>query len=406
MVVTIRYGAAGLEVALPYHQQLLSAIRCVPQRRWNAKRKLWEIPDTKHHGDSLLASLWDTGLFRAGEFDSAFDARSDSSLPAEEPQTGWVSLCHERAIAMHYSHRTIRSYLSWIKRFIVFFSPRDVSELAEKDINTFLTDLAVNGRVSASTQNQALAALLFLFRNVVGQDVGDLGSVVRARKPVRLPVVLTVRETKILLDHLTGDARLVATILYGGGLRLSECLALRIQDIDFEKHEVLIRDGKGGKDRVTMLPETVIPVLKRHLATVRDIHRQDVKDSWGRVQLPDAIARKYPNADRDWRWQWVFPQRRRWKNGKSGEEGRHHLDPSVVQKAVKKGVVDAGLTKRAGCHTLRHSFATHLIQHGYDIRTVQELLGHKDVRTTMIYTHVLNRGPGGVRSPLDRMELG
>ena len=306
---------------------------------------------------------------------------------------------------MHYSPRTIRSYLNWIERFIGFFSPREIPGLSEQDINTFLTDLAVNGRVSASTQNQALAALLFLFRNVIGREVGDLGTVVRARKPVRLPVVLTVSETKLLLDHLSGDFRLVATILYGGGLRLSECLSLRVQDIDFDKREILIRDGKGGKDRVTMLPEIVIPALREHLSHVRVLHRQDLNDGWGKVQLPNAIGRKYPNAAGDWRWQWVFPQRHRWKN-ETGEEGRHHIDASLVQKAVRTAVINVGLTKRAGCHTLRHSFATHLIEHGYDIRTVQELLGHKDVRTTMIYTHVLNRGPGGVRSPLDRMELG
>lgn len=310
------------------------------------------------------------------------------------------------AVATHYSPATVRSYLGWIARFIAFHAPRDIATMGEEEINQFLSHLAVKGRVSASTQNQALAALLFLFRSAVGREIGDLGSVVRARRPTRLPVVLTAGETKELLAQLSGDYRLIATLLYGGGLRLAECLALRIQDIDFEKREILVRHGKGGKDRVTMLPESTIPPLRKHLIHVRDVHQQDLKEGWGRVQLPDAIDRKYPNAAADWRWQWVFPQRHRWKNQQTAQEGRHHIDPSLVQKSVKLAVHAAGISKRAGCHTLRHSFATHLIENGYDIRTVQELLGHTDVRTTMIYTHVLNRGASGVCSPLDRLELG
>ena len=301
----------------------------------------------------------------------------------------------------HYSRRTEQTYCKWVKRYIFFHNIRHPAEMAEPEINAFLTHLAVKEKVSASTQNQALSALLFLYRHVLGREVGDLGEVIRARKPKRLPVVMTCDEVKAVLANLTGDKWLMASIMYGAGLRLMECLRLRVQDIDFSRNEILVRDGKGAKDRVTMLPASLKVPLLEHLKRVKNIHERDLADGWGRVLLPDAIDRKYPNAPREWRWQWVFPQEKRWKNPKTGEEGRHHVDESLVQKAVRQAVTSAGLTKRATCHTFRHSFATHLLEGGYDIRTVQELLGHKDVKTTMIYTHVLNRGPAGVRSPID-----
>jgi len=275
--------------------------------------------------------------------------------------------------------------------------------MAEPEINAFLTHLAVKEKVSASTQNQALSALLFLYRHVIGREVGDLGNVIRARKPMRLPVVMTRDEVKAVLAQLSGDKWLMASLMYGAGLRLMECLRLRVQDIDFARNEILIRDGKGAKDRITMLPETLKVPLREHLKRVKAIHDRDLAENWGRVHMPDALDRKYPNAPADWRWQWVFPQETRWKNIKTGEEGRHHIDESLVQKAVKNAVVRSGLIKRATCHTFRHSFATHLLEGGYDIRTVQELLGYNDVKTTMIYTHVLNRGPAGVRSPFDAL---
>ncbi len=273
--------------------------------------------------------------------------------------------------------------------------------MAEPEINAFLTHLAVKEKVSASTQNQALCALLFLYRHVLGREIGDLGEVIRARKSRRLPVVMTRDEVKAVLGRLDGDKWLMASLMYGSGLRLMECLRLRVQDIDFARNEILVRDGKGGKDRATMLPKSVSGPLQEHLRQVKVTHRNDLADGWGRVQMPMALDHKYPNAPADWRWQWVFPQEKRWKNGRTGQEGRHHVDPSLVQRVVKQAVTRAELTKRATCHTFRHSFATHLLEGGYDIRTVQELLGHKDVKTTMIYTHVLNRGPAGVRSPVD-----
>jgi integron integrase len=275
--------------------------------------------------------------------------------------------------------------------------------MAEPEINAFLTHLAVKHKVSASTQNQALSALLFLYRHVIGREVGDLGEVIRARKPKRLPVVMTREEVKLVLDNLSDDKWLASSLMYGAGLRLMECLRLRVQDLDFSRNEILVRSGKGDKDRITMLPESLKGPLQSHLAKGKALHDRDLNDGWGRVEMPAALDRKYPNASKEWPWQWVFPQGNRWRNAATGKQGRHHMDESLVQKAVRAAVLKASLVKRATCHTFRHSFATHLLESGYDIRTVQELLGHEDVKTTMIYTHVLNRGPAGVRSPVDSL---
>ncbi|MCK5131487.1 MAG: integron integrase [Candidatus Sabulitectum sp.] len=310
---------------------------------------------------------------------------------------------HDSLRSRHYSPRTERSYCNWVKRFIYFHNIRHPRDMSEPEINAFLTHLAVKENVSASTQNQALAALLFLYRNVIGREVGDLDGIIRARKPKRLPVVMTREEVKSVLTHLVGDKWLIASLMYGTGVRLTECMSLRVQDIDFSRNEIHIRDGKGAKDRVSMLPESLRKSIQEHLKSVRAIHRKDLVDGWGRVLLPDALERKYTNAPEEWRWQWVFPQKSRWKNQKTDEEGRHHMDQSIMQKAFKRAVCRSGFTRHATCHTLRHSFATHLLDNGYDIRTVQELLGHKDVRTTMIYTHVLNRGGRGVKNPLDSL---
>ncbi len=262
----------------------------------------------------------------------------------------------------HYSRRTEEAYVSWIKRFIFFHDKRHPAEMGEVEMNAFLTHLAVNGNVSASTQNQALSALLFLYRHVIGREVGDLGEVIRARKPTRLPVVMTREEVKAVLANLTGDKWLMASLMYGSGLRLMECLRLRVQDIDFSRNEILVRDGKGGKDRVTVLPESLKTPLQDHLKKVKVIHERDLRDGWGRVQIPTALDRKYPNAPTDWRWQWLFPQESRWFNPQTKEQGRHHVDESLIQKAVRDAVAKAGLTKRATCHTFRHSFATHLLE--------------------------------------------
>lgn len=301
----------------------------------------------------------------------------------------------------HYARRTEEAYCHWVKRYIYFHGVRHPREMAEPEINAFLTHLAVKDKVSASTQNQALSALLYLYRHVLEVDVGDLGEVIRARKRKRLPVVLTVAEVRVILDQLEGDKKLMVTLMYGSGLRLMECLRLRVQDLDFSSRELLIRDGKGGKDRRTMLPESLILPLQEHLEKVRELHNKDLHDGWGKVPLPNALDRKYPNAPWEWRWQWVFPQLNRWKNTKIGEQGRHHMHETILQRAVRGAVLRAKIVKRVGCHTFRHCFATHLLEAGYDIRTIQELLGHKDVSTTMIYTHVLNKGGKGVKSPVD-----
>ena len=246
-----------------------------------------------------------------------------------------------------------------------------------------------------------MSALLYLYRHVLGREIGDLGEVIRAKRPKRLPVVLTVEEVKAILAQLSGDKWLMVALMYGTGMRLMECLNLRIQDIDMGRKEVLIRDGKGQKDRRTMLPESLIQPLQVHFTEVHKIHQKDLADGWGKVPLPHALDKKYPNAPTEWRWQWAFPQENRWRNRETGEQGRHHTHETQIQRAVREAVARAGIVKRVGCHTFRHCFATHLLEAGYDIRTIQELLGHKDVSTTMIYTHVLNKGGHGVKSPID-----
>ena len=303
----------------------------------------------------------------------------------------------------HYSRRTEQTYCLWIRRFIFFHNKRHPKDMGEVEINSFLTNLAVMEHVSASTQNQALSALLFLYRHVLDREVGDLGKVIRARKPLRLPVVLTREEVKAVLSQLDGVYWLISVLMYGTGMRLMECLRLRVKDLDFTANQIMIREGKGNKDRITMLPQTVKVKLSQHLSQVRQIHERDSRDGYGRVKTPNALARKYPNASADWGWQFIFPQRKRWINPETAEQGRHHIDESLVQRAIRRAVRAAGLDKQATSHTLRHSFATHLLEEGYDIRTIQELLGHKDVSTTMIYTHVLNRGGKGVRSPVDSL---
>ncbi len=305
--------------------------------------------------------------------------------------------------AGHYSRRTEEAYVHWIRRFLLFHQRRHPVELTEEDVSAFLTHLAVAGNVAASTQNQALAAILFLYGKVLKKPLGRLEGVVRAKRPKRLPVVLTQAEVESLLRHMDGTPRLIATLLYGSGLRLMEALRLRVKDVDFERNEVTVRDGKGQKDRLTMLPGSIKPALAQHLESVRCQHEQDLARGFGRVYLPFALARKYPNAAAEWCWQYVFPARTISVDPRSGERRRHHLNESVVSRALRRAVRAAGITKHVTSHALRHSFATHLLESGHDIRTVQELLGHKDVSTTMIYTHVLNRGGRGVESPADKL---
>jgi len=301
----------------------------------------------------------------------------------------------------HYSLRTEQAYSDWIRRFIRFHGTRHPREMGSAEVEAFLTHLAVEGKVAASTQNQAKSALLFLYKEVLESELPWLDNVEQAKAPKRLPVVLTRAEVQALLTRLDGTHWLLASLLYGAGLRLMECLRLRVKDIDFARKEILVRDGKGFKDRVTMLPVALIEPLRVHLERVRDLHQQDIANGFGAVYLPYALERKYPNAAQEWIWQYVFPSAKRSVDLRSGETRRHHVQDQALQRAIKQAVRDADLSKPATPHTLRHSFATHLLEGGYDIRTVQELLGHSDVSSTMIYTHVLNKGGHGVASPLD-----
>jgi len=300
----------------------------------------------------------------------------------------------------HYSIRTEEAYVNWVKRYIYFQDVRHPAEMGAAEVEAFLTHLAVKENVAASTQNQALSALLFLYREVLHQELGPLDAL-RAKRPKRLPTVLTKEETLRLIGCLSGTHQLMAKLIYGSGIRLMECLRLRVKDLEFERRAIIVRDGKGAQDRVTVLPDSLIPLLQEHLQRVKALHQQDLARGFGSVYLPDALARKYPNADREWGWQCVFPASSLSPDPRSGVVRRHHLHESSLQKAIKEAARLAGIVKPVGPHTLRHCFATHLLEAHYDIRTVQELLGHKDVKTTMIYTHVLNRGGLAVRSPLD-----
>lgn len=301
----------------------------------------------------------------------------------------------------HYSFRTEKTYVEWIKRFILFHNKRHPKEMGADEIQAFIAHLATERTVSASTQNQALSAVMFLYRHVLKKDVDIPSDSFRAQKSKTLPVVLTQQEALAVIKNMTGVAQLMTKILYGSGIRLAECLRLRVKDIDFGNRQIMVRDGKGEDDRATILPDSVIPLLEAHLKTVQAIHQKDLKDGFGETSLPYALSKKYPSAAKEWMWQYVFPASVRSVDPVSKRTKRHHLDPSVLQKAIRQSALSIGLTKPVTPHTFRHSFATHLLQSGYDIRTIQELLGHKDVKTTMIYTHVLQRGGLAVKSPLD-----
>lgn len=435
MRVSIKVKNPGfLAVTIPPNRVLLTAIKSVPGRQWDDDEQNWTIPDTPVIREFLRNALMRTGhctsplVFPPEDFHEIppdippeqFE-RMEATLgtaanpvptanpgPAVTPRTATVSRensAMERykntLSAMHYSPRTCETYLSWFARFLKAAGGNAPAQPDEEQINRFVSSLAVDDNVSSSTQNQALAAILFYYKRVLGIPTDQLDRIIRAKKRKRLPVVMSRDEVKAVLACMSGAKCLAARLMYGTGLRLMECMTLRVQDIDFDRSEILVRGGKGDKDRVTMLPQMLKPALRDQLEHVKAIHARDLADGWGTVPLPGALERKYPNGSSDWIWQWVFPQTHRWKDPKTGKQGRHHMDESLMQRAVHEAVIKAGITKHASCHTFRHSFATHLIENGYDIRTVQELLGHTDVKTTMIYTHVLNKGPGGIRSPLD-----
>lgn len=362
--------------------------------------------------DVLASAGLESGVAMPGCAASRCAWWDGASLVAETPSVsapvdgGAPSLGARVRQAMRLRHlapRTEQAYLHWIQRYFRFHGRRHPRDLSADHVTAFLSSLATAGRVSASTQNQALAALLFLYREVLGVELPWLDDVVRAKAPPRLPIVLSRDEVAAVLARLSGPPRLMATLLYGSGLRLLECCRLRVKDVDFARRQITVRRGKGDKDRATMLPDAVRAPLSEHLRGVRLQHERDLAAGGGWVELPGALDRKLPSAGREWAWQWVFPATRTYVEPATRQRRRHHLHETVVQQAVRRAVLSAGIGKRATCHTFRHSFATHLLEDGSDIRTVQELLGHADVATTMIYTHVLNRGPAGVRSPVDRL---
>jgi integron integrase len=335
----------------------------------------------------------------------AFPAKA--ALVIANPKSKLLDQLREVLRVKHYSLRTEEAYGQWVRRFLKFHRDqagawRHPRELGTAEVVAFLNHLASEDSVAAGTQNQALNAISFLYTQVLRIELGDLGEFLRAGKPRRVPVVLSKEETQRLLASLEGTWRLMAQVLYGTGMRLMECLRLRIQDIDFARNQIVVRGGKGDKDRVTVLPESLRTALMEHLKRVRLLWEADVREGFGEVYLPEALARKYPKAAKEWGWQWVWPSRSRSRDPRSGRERRHHVQETGLQKAVKAGLQLSGINKRASCHTLRHSFATHLLENGYDIRTVQDLLGHKDVATTQIYTHVMQKPGLGVRSPLDQ----
>jgi integron integrase len=321
------------------------------------------------------------------------------ALPAGKPKL--LDQVRQLLRVRHDSLRTEEAYVAWIKRFILFHGKRHPRDLAENDVSVFLSSLAIDRRVAASTQNQALSALLFLYKEVLQRELAFIGGVARVKRPPKLPVVLAPAEVRAVLLQLDAPYRLMAELLYGSGLRLLECVRLRVKDVDFEYLHIVVREAKGGKDRRTMLPVSVVPALRDHLEEVKRRHDIDLAEGFGTVHLPGALERKKPNASREWAWQYVFPAAKRSADPRTGIEQRHHVGEKNLQNAVKSAVRAARVSKAATCHTFRHSFATHLLERGSDIRTVQELLGHKDVSTTMIYTHVLNKPGLGVKSPLD-----
>jgi integron integrase len=337
---------------------------------------------------------------RGGSQGTSFrDEVSSSEIDAEHQEV--LSRLRTEIRARHYSLRTEQAYAHWMRRFVTFHRLQSPRELGPEAVKEYLEYLALERKVSASTQNQALNALVFLYEQVIGEPIGTLGDFTRAKRPKRLPVVLTRAEVNRLLDALTGTYRLMAGLLYGSGLRLMECVRLRVKDVDFAHNQIMVRDGKGQKDRVTILPQRFQPPLREHLACVKEQHETDMAQGFGAVYLWPALERKYSSAVQEWIWQYMFPSGRLSVDPRSGKVRRHHIHENALQRAVKETAVKVGLTKQMSCHVLRHSFATHLLEGGYDIRTVQELLGHTDVSTTMIYTHVLNRPGLAVKSPVD-----
>ena len=405
MTLTIK-GCPDARIAVSFSSgftvPVLDAVRSVPGRIWNTEQKAWLIPENRKSADALLLNLYETGLFSVPEdtHSSVPLLPKNSRIPGEEKIAEEVARLQEALQVRHYSSCTVERYCKWLADFLTL-NKAEIDAVDETHINAYLKQLAIKKNVSASTQNQALAAIMFYFRFVRNTPVEKLAAVIHAKKKPRIPVVFSRQEVQAVIEKLSGSKKLIAKLLYGTGMRLNEALSVRILDIDFDRCEIIGRHGKGDKDRHVMLPQTLVPELKAQIEKVRTMHQKDLAEGFGSVSLPNALSAKYPSGSKEFKWQWLFPQKNRWINKSSAEQGRWHLDESLVQRAVKMAILEAEINKNASCHTFRHSFATHLLESGYDIRTIQELLGHSDVSTTMIYTHVLNRGSHGVVSPLD-----
>lgn len=382
-LIQIATDTLGIKMLGKFDESLLKQIKSIPGRKWNSEKKLWIVPDSKASRE-ILEQIQNPQI-----------ANSFQKTAAENPFAKDIAKLQEYLKVKHYSQNTIIRYESWVNQFLQKFDANP------QKINDFLSSLVTEKNVSASTQNQALAALLFYFRFVKNEEPAKLENVIHAKKPKRVPVFFTREEVQKVIAYMDGSKRLAAKLMYGTGLRLNELLCLRIMDVDFFQKQILVHGGKGNKDRRVMLPQSLVLELKMHIANVKKIHVQDLQEGWGQVQLPEGYANKSSGSGKEFKWQWLFPQKNRWKNKETGQQGRWHIDESLMQKAVKKAVILAGINKNASCHTFRHSFATHLMQNGYDIRTVQVLLGHSDIKTTMVYTHVLHTGPNEVLSPLD-----
>ncbi len=390
-----------LIVRLPYSPERLAKIKTIAGRRWHDQEKYWTVPNEADM-PARLTDLFQGEVFKLAQ---ALQA-SVKDVPVSAPRpASLLDKVRLAAQARHFSVSTEKAYVGWAARFLDRQGGSPPESLGEAEIARFLSSLATEGQVAASTQNQALNALLFLFQEVLGKKIGFIEGVVRAKRPVVLPVVLSREEVRAVLGKMSGTTRLMATLLYGAGLRLQECCNLRVKDLDFYQNQIVVRAGKGNKDRYTMFPEAAQGPLRLHLEAVQRQHQEDLSRGLGSVAMPNALARKYVTASKEWGWQWVFPATTHYTEQETGSRRRHHLHETVLQKAFKLARIRSGIVKAAGCHTLRHSFATHLLQDGYDIRTAQELLGHSGVSTTMIYTHVLNKGGRGVKSPADTIGL-
>ncbi|MCR5288786.1 MAG: integron integrase [Treponema sp.] len=402
-IVVKPFDATNFSVSFDgsFNQVLLNAIRSIPDRKWNSEAKIWLIPNTQPAIDLFLEHIYATGLFNIEDNITINEHLKHKDIKKIHIESELKKI-EEALIVRHYSKNTIDRYKLWVKDYLMIYY-QDNKSLVGTTINEYLKILALKRKVSASTQNQALSALLFYFRFIQNTAVAELDSVIHAKKKTRIPVVFSREEVFRIINNLEGTKKLIAKLLYGTGMRLNEVLSLRVLDIDFACNEIIIRHGKGDKDRRVMLPKKLIRELTEQIKKVKTLHDKDVKEGWGEVYMPQALGAKYPHGCKELKWQWLFPQKNRWKNPETGKEGRWHLDETLIQRAVKQAILEAGINKNASCHTFRHSFATHLLEAGYDIRTIQELLGHSDVSTTMIYTHVLNRGCGGVISPLDKI---